>query len=528
MSNYSENSPVGPAEDSSVNPPEASQSVADQFGTEGSTISYPEAPPTLGVSGSDGPLSPLPNQAGPEATLGSPLDPPVTSGPPVSSYDTPLGTDPAAASNPPSSEGDGPLSSPYAPGSAPSPALGSPVPPGVSASPSAPSAAAYLTPPAAGTMPRNHPPYPGGGAPSQNYPPYPGNATPPRQYLTGPARPPVIAPKPGMVSVKPFLFTDYLTLPFKVVFGNLGLSLLVGLCLSVTALVLALLVFLIFDGESVMQFATQDGVMTPSLSFFQALGLGILAALFSPIWTVAYAFFAPAAVAQASGKKASISQSWTVVAPRLWELVKLGLLWSPLSLVMVTLWGVLPTGVDLLPILIGGAFSLVVIARLLPTVPLIVLDGVDFISALRISFQICRNSMWKILGGVFLFQMVVAIVMQVVEIVLALVAATLVVSMVLSGSSPTQASVLVFLMLIILVPAIMLMIFILPFPALAYLDVAFESEYGRQVVLNRANRGEAAASGTCFEPGLLLHLAALPITVGSTTLIGGRPSHPHP
>lgn len=256
----------------------------------------------------------------------------------------------------------------------------------------------------------------------------------PPQYGTGPQGygPPMfqLAPKPGVIPLRPLNLGDIFSGTFGTIRGNPGATLGLSALMALIVAVPSVLVTIAFTNAD-LTVTDSDGTTT---NLGGQLGL-IVSSVFSWFAGVLLAGMLTVVVAEAVlGRRISIGQTWRQVRGRLLPLIGLtlmivaaivlgcGVVVGIVVLLAVTTGavGAVTSGVVLG---IGAVVALVWLATKVGlAAPGLVLEKVGPVRAIARSWHLTRQQWWRIFGITLLAQLVVYVVSQVVSFPAAIVA----------------------------------------------------------------------------------------------------------
>ncbi|NYJ75475.1 proline-rich domain-containing protein [Allobranchiibius huperziae] len=241
-----------------------------------------------------------------------------------------------------------------------------------------------------------------------------------------------MAPKPGVVPLRPLTLGDIFGGAFATIRGNpaatLGLALIVHLIVAVPTLVITLLLKrVVFPHGLDLSSNSDAGGSNPDLLKIDLIAPA--AQIFTYIGSIVLAGMLIVVVSDAVlGRRISMRETWTRIRPRLWPLLGLTLLLAVLGLVVVAVavgivvLAALTVGTVLaviLGILLGiglvvGAILLSV--RLMLASPALVLEGIGPVPAIKRSWALTRRSFWRLFGISILASLVAGVVSSVVGV----------------------------------------------------------------------------------------------------------------
>lgn len=267
-----------------------------------------------------------------------------------------------------------------------------------------------------GPMPPAGPPQAG---PGYGPPPGPARYQGPPQYqgpprYNGPTQFQPMAPKPGVIPLRPLTLGDIFGGAFATIRGNpaatLGLALIVHLIVAVpTLLVTIWLKSVIFpNGLDLSSTGSTSSTESNALSIDMAAPI---ASIFSYIGGIVLAGMLIVVVSEAVlGRRVGIGETWHRIRPRLWPL--LGLTALLLAAVLVAV--LLVVGIVVLAAVTAGTALAVVLGillglgllvgliffgiRLSMASPVLVLENVGPIAAIKRSWLLTGKAFWRVLG----------------------------------------------------------------------------------------------------------------------------------
>lgn len=270
--------------------------------------------------------------------------------------------------------------------------------------------------------PPQQPQYGQYGAPQQPPPQYGQYGQYPQQYNPPPQF--RLAPKPGVIPLRPLNLGDIFSGTFGTIRGNpgatLGLSALVALIVAVPA------VF------TTLALSNADLTTTDSSGTTVNLGTQLSSSVTAIYTTIAGVFLAgmlTAVVAEAVlGRRISIGETWRKVRGRLLPLLGMTLL---VALAAVVLVGIV-VGIIVLLAVTAGAVAAVIVGILLGVAtvlaliwaaikislaaPALVLEEVGPIKALGRSWQLTRDQWWRIFGITLLANLIVGMISNIIQL----------------------------------------------------------------------------------------------------------------
>ncbi|WP_446665281.1 DUF7847 domain-containing protein [Flexivirga sp. B27] len=262
----------------------------------------------------------------------------------------------------------------------------------------------------------------GGQQPPPQYGQYGAPQQPPPQY--GPPAPFQLAPKPGVIPLRPLNLGDIFSGTFGTIRGNpgatLGLSALVALVVAIPA------IFTTLALNNADLTTTDDSGTTINLG--TQLGTSVTA-IYTTLAGIFLGGMLTAVVAEAVlGRRISVGATWQRVRGRLLPLLGMTLL---VSLAAVLLIGVV-VGIIVLLALAGSPVAAVVIGILLGiaalvvlvwlaikvslAAPALVLEEIGPIKALGRSWQLTRDQWWRIFGITLLANLIVGMISNIAQL----------------------------------------------------------------------------------------------------------------
>ncbi|MBO1755809.1 glycerophosphoryl diester phosphodiesterase membrane domain-containing protein [Allobranchiibius sp. CTAmp26] len=250
------------------------------------------------------------------------------------------------------------------------------------------------------------------------------------QYTAPPFRP--MAPKPGVVPLRPLTLGDIFGGAFATIRGNpaatLGLALIVHLIVAVPTLAVTLfLKRVVFPNGLDLSSKSDTGGSNPDLLKVDLIAPA--AQIFTYIGGIVLAGMLIVVVSDAVlGRRISMRETWTRIRPRLWPLLGLTVLLAALALLAVAVVvgivvvAALTAGTVLavvLGVLLGlgllvGVFFLSI--RLMLASPALVLEGIGPVPAIKRSWALTHHAFWRLLGISFLATLVAGTVSAVVGV----------------------------------------------------------------------------------------------------------------
>ncbi|KPM51444.1 hypothetical protein CcI49_33300 [Frankia sp. CcI49] len=230
---------------------------------------------------------------------------------------------------------------------------------------------------------------PGGWDPSGGQQPWPGQAPgqPPPGWGPGPWGRPPIAPKPGVIPLRPLSVGEILDGIFSTIRANPGATL--GLTLGVSAVVEIVITIIMIAGEDS---STGASIVLETLIFMLTTALGIfLSGVLAVVVSEA-----------ALGSRISAGAAIRQAAPRLGGLVVLSI-----AVMLLSVLGLIA--------LVVGAIVVAVFLSLAS--PAYVLEGQTVRGALRRSRDLVRGAWWRVFGIGLLAGLVGGILMMIVSVI---------------------------------------------------------------------------------------------------------------
>ncbi|RNI22159.1 glycerophosphoryl diester phosphodiesterase membrane domain-containing protein [Flexivirga caeni] len=332
-----------------------------------------------------------------------------------------------------------------------------------------------------GQPPPPPPPQYGQYAPPPQYGQY---APPPPQYgqygPPGGYYPPVyqLAPKPGVIPLRPLTLSDIFGGTFATIRGNpgatIGLSAVMALIVAIPSVIITVL--LVNSGITV----TSDSGVTTNLGSQIGLGVG---SLLSGIASVVLGGMLTTVVSEAVlGHRITIGETWRRVRGRLLPLIGLMLLIGlaagiaagiVVGIVVLLAVAVSSVAAVIAAIVLGlGLFVAIVWIGLKVSLaaPAVVLERIGPVAALRRSWSLTNGQWWRILGITLLAQLIVYVISQVVSTPVALIAVAM------SGTNGLSAGAAVAVQLVSVVVTAFTTPFTAGVTALLYLDQRIRKE----------------------------------------------------
>ena len=269
--------------------------------------------------------------------------------------------------------------------------------------------------PAYGTQAPPPPPHTGERPPPQYgaYGPVPPAGPPQGQpRYNGPQFRPM-APKPGVVPLRPLTLGDIFGGAFATIRGNpaatLGLALIVHLVVAVPTLALTLLLKREVFPNGLDLSSTGNAGSNPDLLKVDLIAPA--AQIFTYLGSIVLAGMLVVVVSDAVlGRRITMRETWTRIRPRLWPLLGLTLLLAGLALVAVAVvigivvLAAVTVGTALaviLGVLLGLGLLVGVLflgVRLMMASPALVLEDIGPIHAIKRSWALTRHAFWRLLG----------------------------------------------------------------------------------------------------------------------------------
>jgi hypothetical protein len=308
-----------------------------------------------------------------------------------------------------------------------------------------------------GYPPPGYPP-PGYPPPYQPYPPpgyqgYPPPGYPPPGYSGPPLVPPAL--KPGVIPLRPLTLSDIFNGAVAYIRANpkatLGLTTVVVVIAQVVALVLQIGPLAMTGALSPLrgQQASAGALLGSSTASIAGVSATALSAvLLSGMLTVVIgrAVF---------GAPISIAETWAKVRGRLLALIGFTLLESVGVVALIAVWVAAVAGIYLtagggaafliaLPLLFGLIAAMTYLGTMLSFAPpLIVLERLGIVAAIKRSFALVRHGFWRVLGIRLLAAMVASVVSGAVSIPLSVTGEVMLLSTNASTNTKLVALVLV-------------------------------------------------------------------------------------
>lgn len=233
-------------------------------------------------------------------------------------------------------------------------------------------------------------------------------------YYNGPNQFRPMAPKPGVVPLRPLSLGDIFGGAFATIRGNpaatLGLSLIVHLIVAVPSLILTLwLKDAAFpNGINFNPDTTSGGGMSSSIDLNAA---SLIAQVFSYIGGIVLAGMLVVVVSEAVlGRRITMGGTWARIRPRIWALLGMTvllLLGALLAIAVVVgiIVLVAATAGTALAVVLGIVLGLILLVALIAVYtrivlasPALVLEGIGPIAAIRRSWGLTRGAFWRVLG----------------------------------------------------------------------------------------------------------------------------------
>ena len=223
-----------------------------------------------------------------------------------------------------------------------------------------------------------------------------------------------MAPKPGVVPLRPLTLGDIFGGAFATIRGNpvatLGLALIVHLIVAVPTLVLTLLLKgAIFPHGLNLSSSSDSGgpgadtlkldLIAPAAQIFAFVGGIVLSGMLIVVVSEAVL-----------GRRITLRETWTRIRPRLWPLLGLTalvILFALLAVAVIAGIVVLAavTAGTVLAVILGILLGLGLIigmiflsVRLMMASPALVLEGIGPVAALKRSWALTRRTFWRLFG----------------------------------------------------------------------------------------------------------------------------------
>lgn len=257
----------------------------------------------------------------------------------------------------------------------------------------------------------------------------PTNGGPP-PYNAQPFRP--MAPKPGVVPLRPLTLGDIFGGAFATIRGNpaatLGLALIVHLIVAVPTLAATLVLKrLIFPDGLDLSSSSDSGGSNPDVLKIDLIAPA--AQIFTYIGGIVLAGMLIVVVSDAVlGRRISMRETWTRIRPRLWALLGLTLLLSVVALLAVAIVvGIVVvaalTAGTVLAVILGVLLGLGLVVgvlflsvRLMMASPALVLEGIGPVPAIKRSWALTRPAFWRLFGISILASLIAGTVSAVVGV----------------------------------------------------------------------------------------------------------------
>ncbi|MFJ4026516.1 glycerophosphoryl diester phosphodiesterase membrane domain-containing protein [Paenarthrobacter sp. NPDC089989] len=240
----------------------------------------------------------------------------------------------------------------------------------------------------------------------------------------------VAPPKPGVIPLRPLQFGEFFDGAFQTIRRNaasmVGSALIVQAASGILGGVLTVAVLPALESlQSVNRRADLDDFLGPVIGFIAAImGVAILAAL---LGSVLQGVFAVPVLRSVLNRRTGFRQMWKLAARRIWPLLGVAALLTFVGLLAVAavvgvavllVMAMGPAGIALaIPLWIGGLILFVWIGLKLMFAPAaIVVERVGVYDGLLRSWQLTKNSWWRILGITLVVSIMVGVIGNVVQI----------------------------------------------------------------------------------------------------------------
>ncbi|MFI2563203.1 glycerophosphoryl diester phosphodiesterase membrane domain-containing protein [Paenarthrobacter sp. NPDC018779] len=240
----------------------------------------------------------------------------------------------------------------------------------------------------------------------------------------------VAPPKPGVIPLRPLQFGEFFDGAFQTIRRNaasmVGSALIVQAASGILGGVLTVAVLPALESlQSVNRRADLDDFMGPVIGFIAAImGVAILAAL---LGSVLQGAFAVPVLRSVLNRRTGFRQMWKLAARRIWPLLGVAALLTFVGLLaaaavvgvaVLLVMAMGPAGIALvIPLWIGALVLFVWIGLKLMFAPAaIVVERVGIYDGLLRSWQLTKNSWWRILGITLVVSIMVGVIGNVVQI----------------------------------------------------------------------------------------------------------------
>lgn len=240
-------------------------------------------------------------------------------------------------------------------------------------------------------------------------------------YYNGPQQVAPMAPKPGVVPLRPLALGDIFNGAFATIRGNpgatLGLSLIVHLIVAVPSLLLTLWLKKVSFADGLNLEPKSDGSPDSSLLTFDLITP--IAQIFTYLGGIVLAGMIVVVVSDAVlGRRITMGETWTRIRPRIWALLGmtallvLAMLLAVAIVVGVVVLAAVAVGTALavvLGVVLGLALLVGLIAfyvRVTLASPALVLENLGPIAAIRRSWGLTHGAFWRVFGITLLASLV--------------------------------------------------------------------------------------------------------------------------